>query len=77
MLPTGPNSLEELALYIAVNGFDFQVLDPPELVPVLRRLSGRLAGAPIRYRPTQPGRACPDCRSALRLYGVDAAVMHL
>ena len=45
VLHTGSNSLDELALYVAVKGFDFEVLDPPELVPVLRELSGRLARA--------------------------------
>jgi predicted DNA-binding transcriptional regulator YafY len=42
---TGSTSLEELALYIAVKGFDFEVLDPPELVPVLREVAGRLLAA--------------------------------
>ena len=42
ILHTGSNSLDELALYIAVKGFDFQVLDPPELMPVLHTLAGRL-----------------------------------
>lgn len=45
ILRAGSNSLEELALYIAVKGFDFQVLDPPELIPVLRALSERLRQA--------------------------------
>ena len=45
ILHTGSNSLEELALYVAIKGFDFQVLDPPELIPVLRTLSGRLRDA--------------------------------
>ena len=45
MFYTGSNSLDELALYVAVKGFDFQVLDPPELIPVLRRLSERLRRA--------------------------------
>src|SRR5262249_50789166 len=45
VLHTGSNSLEELALYVAVKGFDFEVLDPPELVPVLRALSERLGRA--------------------------------
>ena len=45
VLHTGSNSLDELALYVAVKGFDFEVLDPPELIPVLRELSGRLARA--------------------------------
>ncbi|WP_171074034.1 helix-turn-helix transcriptional regulator [Nonomuraea basaltis] len=42
---TGSNSLDELAVYVAVKGFDFEVLDPPELVPVLRELSDRLRRA--------------------------------
>jgi predicted DNA-binding transcriptional regulator YafY len=42
ILHTGSNSLDELALYVGLKGFDFQVLDPPELVPVLRTLSERL-----------------------------------
>jgi predicted DNA-binding transcriptional regulator YafY len=45
VLHTGSDSLDELALYVAIKGFDFEVLDPPELVPVLRALSGRLARA--------------------------------
>jgi predicted DNA-binding transcriptional regulator YafY len=42
ILHTGSNSLDELALYVGLKGFDFQVLDPPELIEVLRSLSGRL-----------------------------------
>lgn len=42
VLHTGSNSLDELALYVAVKGFGFEVLDPPELVPVLRTLADRL-----------------------------------
>jgi hypothetical protein len=45
VLHTGSNSLDELALYVALKGFDFQVLDPPELIPVLRTLSDRLRQA--------------------------------
>jgi hypothetical protein len=45
LLHAGSNSLDELALYIALKGFDFQVLDPPELIPVLRTLSDRLRQA--------------------------------
>jgi predicted DNA-binding transcriptional regulator YafY len=45
VLHTGSNSLDELALYVALKGFDFQVLHPPELVPVLRALSDRLGRA--------------------------------
>jgi hypothetical protein len=51
ILHTGSNSLEELALYVAVKGFGFQVLDPPELIPVLRSLADRLRDAtePVSY----------------------------
>jgi predicted DNA-binding transcriptional regulator YafY len=42
ILHTGSNSLDELALYVAVKGFDFQVLDPPELTGFLRTVSDRL-----------------------------------
>ena len=45
VLHTGSNSLDELALFVALKGFDFQVLDPPELIPVLRTLSARLRRA--------------------------------
>ncbi len=45
ILHTGSDSLDELALYVALKGFDFQVLDPPELVPALRALSDRLRQA--------------------------------
>ena len=42
ILHTGSNSLDELALYVGLKGFDFQVLDPPELIAVLQSLSERL-----------------------------------
>jgi predicted DNA-binding transcriptional regulator YafY len=42
ILHTGSNSLDELALYIGLKGFDVEVLDPPELVETLRDLSARL-----------------------------------
>jgi predicted DNA-binding transcriptional regulator YafY len=48
VLHTGSNSLDELALYVALKGFDFEVLHPPELIGVLRQLAerlGRAAGA--------------------------------
>jgi hypothetical protein len=45
VLHTGSDSLDELALYVAIKGFDFEVLDPPELVPVLRALADRMARA--------------------------------
>ena len=45
VLHTGSDSLDELAIYIAVKGFDFTVLDPPELIPALRALAERLARA--------------------------------
>jgi predicted DNA-binding transcriptional regulator YafY len=55
VLHTGSDSLDELALYVAIKGFDFEVLDPPELVPVLRALADRLTRAagpsPVRSSP--------------------------
>jgi predicted DNA-binding transcriptional regulator YafY len=45
VLHTGSNSLDEIALYVALKGFDFQVLHPPELIPVLRTLADRLGRA--------------------------------
>jgi predicted DNA-binding transcriptional regulator YafY len=45
ILHTGSNSLEELALYVAVKGFGFEVLEPPELIPVLHTLAERLRDA--------------------------------
>ena len=53
VLHTGSNSLDELALYVAVKGFDFQVLDPPELAGILRALSERLS----RAADASPGQA--------------------
>ncbi|GAA0346257.1 YafY family protein [Streptomyces blastmyceticus] len=44
-LLTGADSLEYLAYRIAVLGFDFDVLDPPELVPHLRTLGERVLRA--------------------------------
>jgi predicted DNA-binding transcriptional regulator YafY len=41
----GSNSLDELALYVAAKGFDFEVLDPPELAAHLGSLSERLRRA--------------------------------
>jgi predicted DNA-binding transcriptional regulator YafY len=45
ILHAGSNSLDELALHVAMKGFSFQVLHPPELIPVLRSLSDRLREA--------------------------------
>jgi hypothetical protein len=45
ILHTGSNSLDELALHVALKSFDFQVLDPPELIPVLHTLAERLRKA--------------------------------
>ncbi|GAA2600196.1 WYL domain-containing protein [Dactylosporangium fulvum] len=45
VLHTGSNSLEQLALYVALKGIPFEVLDPPELVTVIRGLAQRLTAA--------------------------------
>ncbi|NUP01578.1 MAG: WYL domain-containing protein, partial [Nonomuraea sp.] len=41
----GSDSLDEIAAHVAAKGFDFEVLDPPELADVLREMSARLARA--------------------------------
>jgi predicted DNA-binding transcriptional regulator YafY len=41
MLYAGANSLDELALYIGLKGFDFDVLDPPELRTHIAELAAR------------------------------------
>jgi predicted DNA-binding transcriptional regulator YafY len=38
----GADSLVELAVHVAIKGVDFEVLDPPELIPVLREIADRL-----------------------------------
>jgi hypothetical protein len=55
VLHTGSNSLDERALHIALKGFEFEVLDPPELIPVLRALSDRLRQAADASRTTNAG----------------------
>lgn len=42
---TGSDSLEAIAFYTAVKGFDFEVLEPAELVPMLRAIAGQLNSA--------------------------------
>ncbi len=48
LLHTGANSLDTLALYVALKGVDFEVLDPPELIDHIRRLASRLRRAASR-----------------------------
>jgi predicted DNA-binding transcriptional regulator YafY len=45
LLHTGSDWLGGLAVYIADIGVDFEVLDPPELVAMVRTLAGRFARA--------------------------------
>lgn len=45
IVQTGANSLEGLAAWIAMLGFEFTVLEPPELVGALRALSARVQRA--------------------------------
>ncbi|QIS22909.1 helix-turn-helix transcriptional regulator [Nocardia terpenica] len=45
LLHTGSNSLDELAVYIALFGFPFRVQDPPELIDHLRTLAQRITDA--------------------------------
>jgi predicted DNA-binding transcriptional regulator YafY len=45
VLHTGSHSLETIVLYVGLKGFDFEVLDPPELVEAVRVLAGRFTRA--------------------------------
>lgn len=45
VLHTGADSLENIAIYVAAKGFDFEVLDPPELSATLRVMQRRLGRA--------------------------------
>jgi hypothetical protein len=56
---TGSNPLEELALYVAVKGFGFEVLDPPELAGVLHTLADRLRNAAGEADPQASGQPGP------------------
>ena len=44
-LRAGSDSLDELAIYVAGKGFDFQVHEPPELVDHVRALAARFGRA--------------------------------
>jgi predicted DNA-binding transcriptional regulator YafY len=41
----GAGSLDMLAMYLVMIGFDFEVREPPELVDRIRWLAGRFARA--------------------------------
>lgn len=52
LFTAGSNSLRELAVHVAVKGCHFGVLDPPELVPVLREVRDRLDRAATMSDPS-------------------------
>lgn len=54
LLTTGSGSLDELALYVALKGFDFEVLEPPELVSHLEALGRRCQRAAAGRRRRSP-----------------------
>ncbi|GAA1021614.1 DNA-binding transcriptional regulator [Acrocarpospora pleiomorpha] len=57
LLTCGSNSLDELALWVALTGVPFTVHEPPELIEHIRALTTRLAdatGGP-EIRPTRAG----------------------
>jgi predicted DNA-binding transcriptional regulator YafY len=45
LFTAGSESLEELAIHVAVKGVEFEVLEPPELIPALREVAARLSRA--------------------------------
>ncbi|MEU4317297.1 YafY family protein [Nocardia fluminea] len=56
LLHTGSNSLDEIAVYIGLFGFEFHVHEPPELIERLRALADRVTAA-IAPREDAPGPA--------------------
>jgi predicted DNA-binding transcriptional regulator YafY len=50
LLHTGSNSLDELAIYVAMFGFRFQIHGPPELIAHIRDLASRLTDASAESR---------------------------
>jgi predicted DNA-binding transcriptional regulator YafY len=67
VLESGGGSLAGIALHIAMLGYDFEVLDPPELIEHLRALSARIrrAIAPSALRP-RPRRSRRRVRESAR-----------
>ncbi len=55
-LYTGANSIEPMALYVALIGFDFEVESPPELVEQIRILARRLGAATPGHAEGPAGR---------------------
>jgi predicted DNA-binding transcriptional regulator YafY len=51
LLHTGSDSLDEIAVYVALFGFRFRVHQPPELIPHIEQLAARLADAVAASRP--------------------------
>jgi len=45
LLHTGSNTLDEIAIYVALFGFRFQIHEPPELIAHIRDLATRLTDA--------------------------------
>ena len=45
VLHTGSNSLDEIAVYVALFGFRFRIHEPPELIAHIRALAARLSDA--------------------------------
>ncbi len=51
-MTVGSRSLEELAVWSGLIGFDFQILDPPALIPLVRGLAARYHRAATTSPPT-------------------------
>ncbi|WP_051871421.1 helix-turn-helix transcriptional regulator [Streptomyces sclerotialus] len=64
LLRIGSDDLDHLAVWVAAFGFDFEVLDPPELVDRLRTLSARLGRAawPETGAREAADEGCARCR---------------
>ncbi|WP_084161437.1 YafY family protein [Nocardia sp. BMG51109] len=65
-LVTGSDSLEAIAIHLAMLGDDFDILDPPELVAVLGKLADRLHRGSMAHRSVSSDETrCASGESAL------------
>jgi WYL domain-containing protein len=57
VLETGADTIDSLAVHLGLLGYDFEVVDPPELVAHLRELATRYQRATTVSAPGEPARA--------------------
>jgi predicted DNA-binding transcriptional regulator YafY len=55
VLTTGSDSLQGIACHLAAMGPEFTIIEPPELIAVVRELAGRLDRSALRAGPNREG----------------------